>query len=63
LEIFSFNNTATESIDAAGKTTILYKLKLGEIVTRHVPQVWQDAMEKILPYMVASMHLRRLEEA
>lgn len=35
-------------LDAAGKTTILYKLKLGEIVTT-IPTIGQSAAPFIVP--------------
>jgi hypothetical protein len=39
-------------LDAAGKTTILYKLKLGEIVTT-IPTIGEEAMRAL------ALHARR----
>lgn len=38
-------------LDAAGKTTILYKLKLGEVVTT-IPTIgkWERAFRRLLPF-------------
>lgn len=40
-------------LDAAGKTTILYKLKLGEIVTT-IPTIGESAITTPPPYICGS---------
>ena len=45
---FGVLNTLQVGLDAAGKTTILYKLKLGEIVTT-IPTIGQYRFDFPLP--------------
>jgi ADP-ribosylation factor protein 1 len=44
-------------LDAAGKTTILYKLKLGEIVTT-IPTIGTLALAPYSPTMLPMIHAR-----
>ena len=45
----------TVGLDAAGKTTILYKLKLGEIVTT-IPTIGKELLTKELILLDISMN-------
>lgn len=45
---------AKVGLDAAGKTTILYKLKLGEIVTT-IPTIGQSSIRPLYSHYIANL--------